>query len=135
MTMACSMSPLASVRACLQSIMGAPVFSRSSFTCPAEIFTVVVPIIIRFFPELRVSGFERTDNGATNHLETANLELVLQNSTRAGQPARVTLPFGLSPDFNLSLHSPAVHTRSFPRPRYLGISLGFHLWNVFALFG
>src|SRR5579872_5143018 len=38
------MSPLASFRACLQSIIGAPVFSRSSFTCAAEIFTVVVPI-------------------------------------------------------------------------------------------
>src|SRR5947207_13939774 len=43
-TTACSKSPLASVRACLQSIMGAPVFSRSSFTCAAEIFTVVVLI-------------------------------------------------------------------------------------------
>jgi hypothetical protein len=29
----------------LQSIMGAPVFSRSSFTCVAEMFTVVVPMI------------------------------------------------------------------------------------------
>jgi hypothetical protein len=28
----------------LQSIIGAPVFSRRSFTCVAEIFTVVVPI-------------------------------------------------------------------------------------------
>src|SRR4029077_14959261 len=44
MTTACSMSPLASVKACLQSIIGAPVFSRRSFTCAAEIFTVVVPI-------------------------------------------------------------------------------------------
>src|SRR6185312_6314022 len=43
-TTACSRSPLASLRACLQSIIGAPVFSRSSFTCAAEIFTVVVPI-------------------------------------------------------------------------------------------
>src|SRR5436305_6562959 len=43
-TTACSKSPFASVRACLQSIMGAPVFSRSSFTCAAEIFTVVVLI-------------------------------------------------------------------------------------------
>src|SRR5271157_2352170 len=33
------------MRACLQSIMGAPVLSRSSFTCVAEIFTVVVPMI------------------------------------------------------------------------------------------
>src|SRR5579872_130860 len=43
-TTACSMSPLASVRACLQSIIGAPVFSRSSFTCVAEIFIVDVLI-------------------------------------------------------------------------------------------
>src|ERR1022692_2027240 len=41
---ACSRSPLASVRACLQSIMGAPVFSRRSFTCAAEIFAIVVLI-------------------------------------------------------------------------------------------
>src|SRR5580765_5935392 len=38
------MSPLASVKACLQSIIGAPVISRRSFTCAAEIFTVVVPM-------------------------------------------------------------------------------------------
>src|SRR5437667_6951881 len=43
-TTACSKSPLASVSACLQSIIGAPVFSRRSFTCAAEIFTVVVLI-------------------------------------------------------------------------------------------
>src|SRR5215471_14356621 len=43
-TTAASRSPLASVRACLQSIMGAPVFSRSSLTCAAEIFTVVALI-------------------------------------------------------------------------------------------
>ena len=42
-TTACSKSPLASVKACLQSIIGAPVFSRRSFTCAAEIFTVVLP--------------------------------------------------------------------------------------------
>jgi YidC/Oxa1 family membrane protein insertase len=44
-TTACSISPLASVRACLQSIIGAPVFSRRSFTCAAEIFAIVVLII------------------------------------------------------------------------------------------
>ena len=44
MTMAASTSPLASVRAFLQSIMGALVFSRSSFTCAAVMFTVVVLI-------------------------------------------------------------------------------------------
>ena len=36
-SIAFSMSPLASVRACLQSIMGRPVFSRSSFTAEAVI--------------------------------------------------------------------------------------------------
>src|SRR5271165_335346 len=46
-TTACSRSPLASVRACLQSIIGAPVFSRRSFTCAADIFTVVV-LILKF---------------------------------------------------------------------------------------
>src|ERR1041385_8095252 len=45
-TTAASRSPLASVRACLQSIIGAPVFSRSSFTCAAEIFTVVALIFL-----------------------------------------------------------------------------------------
>ena len=35
----------------LQSIMGAPLFSRSSFTCAAEMFAIVVLIRIRFlFP-------------------------------------------------------------------------------------
>src|ERR1700723_2849210 len=43
-TTAASISPLASVRACLQSIIGAPVFSRSSFTCVAEMFVIVVLI-------------------------------------------------------------------------------------------
>src|SRR5580704_14711687 len=43
-TTACSISPLASVRACLQSIIGAPVFSRRSFTCAAEMFAIVVLI-------------------------------------------------------------------------------------------
>src|SRR5438876_8579736 len=43
--MAASISPLDSVSACLQSIIGAPVFSRSSFTCAAEIFIVIVPMI------------------------------------------------------------------------------------------
>src|SRR4051812_10221232 len=44
-TMAPSMSPLDSVRAFLQSIIGAPVFSRSSFTCVADTFAMVVLII------------------------------------------------------------------------------------------
>src|SRR5580765_5166953 len=44
-TTACSKSPLASVKACLQSIIGAPVFSRRSLTCVAEMFTVLVLII------------------------------------------------------------------------------------------
>src|ERR1700730_5846316 len=47
---ACSRSPLASDSACLQSIIGAPVFSRSSLTCAAEIFTVDVLIAERAFP-------------------------------------------------------------------------------------
>src|SRR5712691_3285491 len=66
-TTACSMSPLASVRACLQSIIGAPVFSRRSFTCVAEIFTVVVPILKSFL----------------------RLDAALQTWTRARRPARV----------------------------------------------
>ena len=45
-TMAASMSPLASTRAFLQSIMGAPLFSRSSFTCAAEIFTFSSLIVV-----------------------------------------------------------------------------------------
>src|SRR5882724_13558385 len=67
-TTACSRSPLASVRACLQSIIGAPVFSRSSFTWVAEIFTVVVLIN-------KVSSF------CFPVLETGNqkLETVLRN--------------------------------------------------------
>src|SRR5438270_533903 len=43
-TMAASISPFASVRAFLQSIIGAPVFSRSSFTCAADMFAMDVLI-------------------------------------------------------------------------------------------
>src|SRR5579872_817696 len=52
-TMACSTSPLDSVSACLQSIMGAPLRSRSFFTCAADTFfpslspgAAVVPLIV-----------------------------------------------------------------------------------------
>src|SRR5262249_52428441 len=45
MITACSMSPLASTRAFLQSPNGAPVLSRSSFTIFASIFTVAVLMI------------------------------------------------------------------------------------------
>src|SRR5882757_4445538 len=83
-TTACSRSPLASVKACLQSIIGAPVFSRRSFTCAAEMFTVVVPISIKI---LRLLLFDASQ----------------QTLTRAGRPARVkcqTPGFCLSPTTN-----------------------------------
>src|SRR5437899_5713927 len=47
---ASSTSPLELVRAFLQSIMGAPLRSRSSFTCAAEI--VGVSVLIVSFPSL-----------------------------------------------------------------------------------
>jgi hypothetical protein len=37
--------------------MGAPVFSRRSFTCAAEMFTVVVPIKVSSFAFLVSSDF------------------------------------------------------------------------------
>src|SRR5271156_6270819 len=46
---ACSISPLASVSAPRQSIMGAPVLSRSSLTWAAEIFSVTVDIFLLQF--------------------------------------------------------------------------------------
>src|ERR1700686_3668179 len=85
-TTACSRSPLASVRACLQSIIGAPVFSRSSFTWVAEIFKVDVLI-------KNVLG--RSSFVVGNPLYRANGERPKANDcasqilTRAGQPARV----------------------------------------------
>src|ERR1022692_2544352 len=66
---ACSRSPLASVKACLQSIMGAPVFSRRSFTCAAEMFAIVVLIEPQFskFQGFRVSRrISRRANQRTN---------------------------------------------------------------------
>src|SRR5262244_4009444 len=79
-TTAASRSPLASVRACLQSIIGAPVFSRSSFTCVAEIFTVDVLIKVKrpwsfvVRHRLRMSGPTVNDqrpNNAPNKLRPA----------------------------------------------------------------
>src|SRR6266852_844950 len=46
--MASSRSPFASVRAFLQSIMGAPLRSRNSFTWAAEMFVVSVLMKINF---------------------------------------------------------------------------------------
>src|SRR5436190_17608286 len=43
-SIAFSMSPADAASACLQSIIGAPVLSRRSRTCAAEMFTVLVPI-------------------------------------------------------------------------------------------
>src|SRR5438270_1687882 len=59
MTMAFSRSPPASVSAFLQSIIGAPVVSRSSFTCVAEIFTV--DVLIKF-PSLAFWSFLQTSS-------------------------------------------------------------------------
>src|SRR5258708_11302554 len=90
-TTACSMSPLASVRACLQSIIGAPVFSRRSFTCVAEIFTVVVPIKTKPFPKILrrdVACYVFSDH-ERRRMRRLQLDAVLQTLTRAGRPARV----------------------------------------------
>src|ERR1051326_4903786 len=46
---ACSISPWDSVNAALQSIMGAPLRSRNSFTWAAEIGLVVLVLMILFF--------------------------------------------------------------------------------------
>src|SRR5690348_13516403 len=59
---ACSRSPLASVSACLQSIIGAPVFSRRSLTCAADIFTVVVPIILKPSYAMKPASVAGTQN-------------------------------------------------------------------------
>src|SRR5580704_872178 len=47
-TTAWSRSPFASWSALRQSIIGASVFSRSSLTCAAEIFSVTVDILLQF---------------------------------------------------------------------------------------
>src|ERR1017187_4028922 len=97
-TTACSISPLASVRACLQSIIGAPVFSRRSFTCAAEIFTVVVLIFDESFfyfllfrrdlacycsPCIVPNDVEQDVASGVSTFDAA-----LQTLTRAGRPAR-----------------------------------------------
>src|ERR1700723_3253410 len=66
-TTACSISPLASVRACLQSIIGAPVFSRRSFTCAAEMFAIVV-LIAKNVPSLIYQPALQTLTRAGNFL-------------------------------------------------------------------
>src|SRR6202163_3364447 len=82
-TIACSRSPLASVRACLQSIMGAPVLSRRSLTWAAEIFAIVVLIrdsFLRF--KLAVIKLDpRTD-------QLRGSDLVLANSWKLAADAR-----------------------------------------------
>src|SRR6185437_13161386 len=86
MMTAFSMSPPASVRAFLQSIMGAPVRSRSSLTCAAVmLFTVVVLIIVVGRWSLVVG-------------KTPNQQLSLQNFTRAGNvhAGRIFRPYRAS---------------------------------------
>src|SRR6266436_4799143 len=97
-TTACSRSPLASVRACLQSIIGAPVFSRSSFTWVAEIFTVDVLILDYsrlYFTSLPGSRWSLavkkhlSETLTTNDYRPAE---PLQTLTRGGRPARACFP-------------------------------------------
>src|SRR6185437_2202994 len=73
MMTAFSMSPPASVRAFLQSIMGAPVRSRSSLTCAAVMLFTVVVLIIVVGPWSLVLGC----------WQNLNQQLSLQNFTRA----------------------------------------------------
>src|SRR5450755_679909 len=92
-TTACSRSPLASVRACLQSIIGAPVFSRSSFTWVAEIFTVDVLMsrlfqiaysILRRWP-LIVGRWQNLENLVSpKEAEVALTNFDPRRTTRAG---------------------------------------------------
>src|SRR5215472_12555525 len=99
-TTACSISPLASVKACLQSIIGAPVFSRRSFTCVAEIFTVVAPIIK--IPSIKIPGRDVACYVSSSYLivcrsrqEAFASNVPTENLTRAGRPARVRFPLGI----------------------------------------
>src|SRR6185312_1662665 len=86
-TTACSRSPLASVRACLQSIIGAPVFSRSSFTWVAEIFTVVVLIKIVFGRQSSVVGANYEFEGQA---EDRRLKTALQTCSTNVDPRQTT---------------------------------------------
>src|ERR1051326_1007923 len=80
-TTACSKSPLASVRACLQSIIGAPVFSRSSFTCAAEMFAIVVLIPITSL-RLHNKPAPWTSARVTKRLDSAELETTQRRASR-----------------------------------------------------
>src|ERR1700724_2794560 len=132
-TTACSRSPLASVRACLQSIIGAPVLSRSSFTCAAEIFTV--DVLIDKFP---VSCFQFQIIATTKNYPAARngkpktrnylTNVDPRRTTRAGlfpsgAKARISeTPYGSANNlmtscndrFSTSGFQPAEH----PRPRF-----------------
>src|ERR1700738_1449234 len=73
-TIASSNLPLATVKACLQSIIGAPVLSRSSLTWAAEIFAIVV-LIRGSFLRLKLAVIKldpRTDQLRGSDLVLAN---------------------------------------------------------------
>src|SRR5258708_2804117 len=95
--MACSRSPLASVSACLQSIIGAPVLSRRSLTWAAEIFAIVV-LIRNSFLRLQFAVIKidpRTDQLRGSDLVLANRwKLAADARTGAFPPvARRRLPW------------------------------------------
>src|SRR5438876_3870825 len=87
MMIAFSRSPLDSVSAFLQSIMGAPVVSRSSLTCAAEIFTVVVLI-----NSSSVAG-----RPSSAKAKTPSQRNFPQNFTRAGNAHAGRIPQRLKP--------------------------------------
>src|SRR4029077_250056 len=100
-TTASSKFPLASVSACLQSIIGAPVLSRSSLTWAAEIFAIVVLIVVLIrnsFLRLKLAVIKldpRTDQLRGSDLVLANSwKLAADIRTGAFPPvARRRLPW------------------------------------------
>src|SRR6202521_3309932 len=137
-TIASSKLPLASVKACLQSIMGAPVLSRRSLTWAAEIFAIVVLIrnsLLRL--KLAVINLDpRTDQLRGSDLVLANSgKLAADARTGAFPPAtRQRLPWPLRdacacpcparlPCGSLRLRAPRL--RIPQRPRRLRFRLHF----------
>src|SRR5579871_1465040 len=68
-----SISPLASERAFLQSIMGAPLRSRNSFTCAAEMLVVSVLIFCFLHLKLRFTTFDPRGSSPDAGHQSSNL--------------------------------------------------------------
>src|SRR5215467_10655625 len=142
MTTACSMSPLASVNACLQSIIGAPVFSRRSFTCAAEIFTVVAPIKVSQFAFLVSSDLTDVAQATRNWKPDTRRHTINNDPRRTTRAGLLSMP-GLSlatghSQLAMRLNRLALYLRQirvFVRDRLFVRSRAHHFFHADVLVG